>query len=103
MQRFFPAYEYAQSIEELKKCKNFPPIESFANTLTGESISLEDYNLSKKIYSDFGFENMCQYMEAYCEIDVFLLAEVFTEFRAATLKHFGIDPNFYVSLPGNTK
>jgi len=39
-------------------------------------------------------------MEAYCAIDVFLLAEVFTQFRIQALKDFGIDPNNYISLPG---
>jgi len=97
---FFSAYEFAQTIEELENCKQFPPIESFANTLTGEGISPDDYNLSKKIFVYFRFKNMREYMEAYCEIDVYLLAEVFTEFRAATLQHFGIDPNYFVSLPG---
>lgn len=36
----------------------------------------------------------------YCAIDVFLLAEVFTQFRIQALSDFGIDPCNYISLPG---
>jgi len=39
-------------------------------------------------------------MEAYCMIDVYLLAEVFTKFRRETLSNFGVDPCNFISLPG---
>lgn len=68
--------------------------------MKGTNLSLEDYNKSKKIFKDLKFENLSQYMEIYCALDVFLLAEVFTLFRKETLVNFGIDPLNYVSLPG---
>lgn len=43
---------------------------------------------------------MKQYMEAYCLLDVYLLAEVFTQFRFEALTNFGIDPCNFISLPG---
>lgn len=68
--------------------------------MRGETLSFEAYNKSRKIYDELKFENLAQYMEIYCALDVFLLAEVFTLFRKETLANFGIDPLNYVSLPG---
>ena len=87
-------------MEELKNCQNFPDIHHFHNTLTGENISDENYFESKLIYNKFAFPSLKEYMEAYCLIDVYLLAEVFTKFRHETLKNFEVDPCNFVSLPG---
>lgn len=97
---YFSAYEYPQSLSDLENCQDFPSIQDFFNSLRGESLSQEDYDKSKKIYKDFCFKNLLEYMEIYCALDVFLLAEVFTLFRKETLANFGIDPLNYVSLPG---
>ena len=43
---------------------------------------------------------MQEYTESYCAIDVYLLAEVFMQFRLETIKNFKIDPCHYLSLPG---
>lgn len=95
----FP-YELAQSIEDLENMTDFPEIDSFFNTLRGETISQEDHASSLKLFKMFNFNNMREYLEVYCLLDVFLLAEVFTLFRKQTLGHFGVDPNNYISLPG---
>jgi len=93
-------YEYAESISELESCNKLPDINCFYNSLTGETVSIEDYNKSCQIFESLDFRNLREYMEAYCLIDVFLLAEVFTQFRIQTLENFGIDPCNYISLPG---
>lgn len=95
----FP-YELAQSLDDLEKKSKFPTHEEFFNTLTGENISMEDYNESLKIFQDFEFKNLKEYMEIYCLLDVYLLAEVFNLFRKQSLLNFGIDPCAYLSLPG---
>lgn len=81
-------------------CKGIPDVECFQNTLTGDSITIEDHNEAKRIYSRLGFTNLKDYMESYCVIDVYLLAEIFFEFRKECLINFSIDPNNYISLPG---
>jgi hypothetical protein len=95
----FP-YEFAQSVEDLEHCREFPSKNSFYNSLTSENISDCDYLESKKIFTDLKCYNLKQYMEFYCMIDVFLLAEVFTKFREETIANFEIDPCNFISLPG---
>ena len=94
------AYEFAQKISDLEECKTFPPISEFYNTLRGEGLSLNAYDESLNIFKKFNFCNMKEYMEAYCMIDVYLLAEVFTKFRKETLANFDVDPCNFISLPG---
>lgn len=72
----------------------------FFNSLTGEEITTEDYEKTKKIFDLLKFKNMREYMEGYCQLDVFLLAEVFFQFREETMINFNIDPCNYISLPG---
>lgn len=93
-------YEFPQSIEEITECRDIPPIEKFFNSLTGESISEEDYQNTRRIFHMLRCESLKEYMEYYCMIDVYLLAEVFTEFRKQTLENFEIDPCNFISLPG---
>lgn len=93
-------YEYAQSMADLENTFTLPPIECFHNTLTGETISIEDYKNTEKIFNILKCQNLKEYMEFYCMLDVYLLAEVFTEFRKESLENFEIDPCNFVSLPG---
>jgi hypothetical protein len=93
-------YEFAQTLDDIVKTKHLPPIEKFHNTLTGETIPLEDYVNTQKIYDVLKCQNLKEYMEFYCMLDVYLLAEVFTEFRKETLENFEIDPCNFISLPG---
>lgn len=95
----FP-YELAQSLEDLETRTDFPTHEEFFNSLSGENISIADYKESLQIYQEFEFKNLKEYMEIYCLLDVFLLAEVFNLFRRQSLINFGIDPCAYLSLPG---
>lgn len=93
-------YEFPQSLEEIVNCRSLPSIDKFFNSLTGESISEEDYQNTQKIFTSLKCENLKEYMEYYCMLDVYLLAEVFTEFRKQTLENFEIDPCNFISLPG---
>jgi DNA polymerase type B, organellar and viral len=95
----FP-YEYAQSMDDIEKTKKLPNIECFHNSLTGETISDEEYKNTEMIFNFLKCENLKEYMEFYCMLDVYLLAEVFTEFRKESLENFEIDPCNFVSLPG---
>lgn len=93
-------YEYAQSLNDIENTLIIPPIESFHNSLTGETISVDDYANTVRIFNVLKCQNLKEYMEYYCMLDVYLLAEVFTEFRKETLENFEIDPCNFVSLPG---
>jgi len=93
-------YEFAQNLEDINQSIELPPIEKFFNTLSGETITEEEYINTQKIYKLLACNNMREYMEFYCMLDVYLLAEVFTEFRKETLENFEIDPCNFISLPG---
>ena len=93
-------YEFPQSLDEISGCMQIPPIEKFYNSLSGETITQEDYNNTVKIFNLLKCGNLKEYMEYYCMLDVYLLAEVFTEFRKETLQNFEIDPCNFISLPG---
>lgn len=93
-------YEFPQSLDEIIGCTAIPPIEKFFNSLSGESISQDDHQNTVKIFNMLKCGNLKDYMECYCMLDVYLLAEVFTEFRKQTLENFEIDPCNFISLPG---
>jgi hypothetical protein len=87
-------------MDDIENTKKLPEIECFYNSLSGETVSIEDYENTKLIFNFLKCENLKEYMEFYCMLDVYLLAEVFTEFRKETLENFEIDPCNFVSLPG---
>jgi hypothetical protein len=94
----FP-YDFVKSIEQMKACKEIPDKKYFYNSLNEENISDENYSHAQKVFNIFGHANMCEYMEFYCRLDVFLLCEVFNKFRNNALKDFDLDPAMFLSLP----
>ena len=42
---------------------------------------------------------MGEYHDLYLTIDVFLLADIFENFRDTCLKYYGLDPQHYLSSP----
>ena len=44
--------------------------------------------------------NMRDYLDLYLKADVFLLADLFGEFRNIFLEYYGLDPCHYFSSPG---
>jgi hypothetical protein len=93
-------YEYAQTLEDLEKTHSIPPMNCFYNSLTNETISKDDHDTTCQIFNYFNCQNLKEYMEFYCMLDVYLLAEIFTEFRNETISNFEIDPCNFISLPG---
>lgn len=93
-------YEYAQCLKDLSSTKEIPSINVFFNSLSGETITSEEYETTRSIFNILKCSSLQEYMELYCMLDVYLLAEVFTEFRKETLENFEIDPCNFVSLPG---
>jgi hypothetical protein len=94
----FP-YDFVTSIEQLKNCTEIPDKKYFYNSLICEEISESDYEKAKKVFKLFKHENMIEYMEFYCKLDVYLLCEVFNKFRINAIKDFELDPANFVSLP----
>ena len=92
-------YSYFNSLSRLEET-SLPPIEAFKDDLTGANCSLEDYAHAKRAWSEFQCRNFRMYTAKYMNLDIYLLADVFEQFRALSLQEDGLDPVHFVSLPG---
>ena len=92
----FP-YAYFDSPNVLKE-KFLPSIDAFKNTLTGETVSENDYEFAQTVYQSFQCKTFGDYLELYQNADVLLLAEVFESFRKMCLDHYKLDPAHYFTL-----
>lgn len=96
----FP-YSYISSETVLDET-TLPPIEAFNSSLTDEPIPLKDYNHALEMWQLLGCRSIRDYMLEYLKLDVHQLADVFENFRNLTLHEDGLDPVYYISLPGLT-
>ena len=92
-------YSFATSITNLKNATELPPIKDFYNDLDGEPCSKEDYQHAQTVWKTFKCQNMLEYTNLYCLLDVLLLAEVITDTRDNMWENFGLDLCQYFSLP----
>ena len=76
----FP-FQFASSKLKMKSIKNLPEMKYFISTLSGKCISAENYKNVQKLWGLLKFKNLYELYEYYCQLDVYLLAETFTEFR----------------------
>ena len=63
-------------------------------------LSVDDYSHAQDVWSTFDVKNIGEYHDLYLKSDVLLLADVFENFRRASLLNYGLDPCHYVSTPG---
>ena len=94
----FP-YSYFDSLSKLNETC-LPPRSDFKNDLTEEECSEEDYAHAQKAWGEFHCKTFGDFMLAYLKLDVYLLADVFEEFRRMSLQQDGLEPTQFVSLPG---
>ena len=84
-------YEYMDSLQRFNETK-LPPKESFYSRLTEEDICDEDYTHAQKVWREFKMEHLQDYHNLYNETDVFLLADVFENFRNICMENYKLDP-----------
>ena len=111
MKQFFPnkythllrkgvyPYDYMCSIEKLDE-KSLPPKDDFFSKLTNSHISTKEYDYAKFIWKEFNCKTMRDYHDLYLRTDVFLLADVFENFRETCHKNYKLDPAQYFTTPG---
>ena len=68
--------------------------------MTDEDIGEREYRHAQKVWKTFRIKNMGQYHDLYLQSDVFLLSDVFQNFREACLFNYGLDPCHYITSPG---
>lgn len=92
-------YDYIKSEQNLLET-SLPPIDKFYNKLNETQISQDDYDFAQAVWTSFNVQNILEYTDVYLRTDVLLLADVFENFRKASLESYGLDPAHYFTLPG---
>ena len=78
---------------------NLPPKDSFYSTLPMSGVSETDYEHARKVWREFGINNMREYHDLYLKTDFVLLSNVFEAFGNIYLNNYGLDPaHFYTAL-----
>ena len=94
----FP-YEHITSLSVLDETA-LPSQDCFYSELTQEGVSDEEYKRAKNIWNIFNMRNLWNYHDVYLIMDILLLADVLTNFRANCIKNYQIDPFHSFTVPG---
>jgi len=86
----FP-YVYLDSASRLEDT-SLPPREAFYSNLTERECSLEDYDHALKVWSHFSCSTLKDYLELYLKTNVFLLTDIFENFRKICMQIYSLDP-----------
>ena len=92
-------YEYIASWERLDE-NTIPPKEAFYSKINLENITDKDYDHIKKVWEAFEIKHLGKYHDLYVQCDIFLLADVFENFRNKCIETYGLDPAHFLSAPG---
>ncbi|XP_036138928.1 uncharacterized protein LOC118644448 [Monomorium pharaonis] len=96
----FP-YEYVDCVEKLEETC-LPPREAFYSSMTGDTVSENDYAHAVNVWQRFSVRTLGEYSDMYLKTDVLLLADIFENFRGKCIESYGLDPAHYYTLPGYT-
>ena len=86
----YPSDSMDEDWENKLKEKEFLNIRYFHSSLNNTRCSVDDYNYAKEIHKYFSFEDICNYNDLYVKTDVFLLADVFANYRKKSYESFGL-------------
>ena len=92
-------YEYMTSWDKFKETE-LPPIEAFNNQLNMPGVSEDDYQHAQWVWKEFEIRNLGEYHDLCLRTDVVLPENIFEKFRETALKHYGLDPAHFCTLPG---
>ena len=92
-------YSYMKSFDVFEET-SLPPQEAFRNDLTGDDIKQEDYDFAQQVWTTMNCQSMGEYHDLYLYQDIFLLADIFEQFRQVCLRHYELDPAHYYTIPG---
>ena len=94
-------YDYMDEDWENKlKEKELLDIKYFCSSLNNTKCSVDDCNYAKELHKYFSCEDICNYNDFYVQTHVFLLANVFANYRKNSYESFGLDPLYCVSVQG---
>ena len=96
----FP-YSYFDSFQKLDET-SLPHRSAFRSSITKEDITEEDYERAQTAWRLLNCQTFRDYMLIYLKRDVYQLADIFENFRQLSLREDGLDPAYYMTLPGLT-
>ena len=91
-------YDYFTDFTKFNET-SLPSIEDFYSQLTEQNIEQKEYDRAKHIWKHFNIKDLGEYHDLYLQTDVFLLTDVFENFRTKCLEDYGLDPAHYYTLP----
>ena len=92
-------YEYMDDWNRFKETA-LSPREAFYSKLKMSGVSDRDYEHTRRVWREFGINNLGKYHDLYLCMDVILLANVFESFRKVCLDNYGLDPAHFYTAAG---
>lgn len=89
-------YEYMDSFKRFEETQ-LPSKSAFKSSLKGD-INNDDYKRAQYMFNKY-CSNMGEYHDIYLESDVFLLADVFENYRDLSMEYYKLDPAWFITLP----
>jgi len=84
-------YEHMDAFERFDETQLLEK-EKFYSSLSGKSITDEEYEHAQEVWATFGCQTMGDYHDLYVAMDVVLLAYVFENFRKVCQEKYGLGP-----------
>ena len=93
------AYNFAKDVSDYYKTK-FPDKQDYDDDLKEEECTDSEFERVKKVREVMGCKIYKDEHDVYLHLDVLLLADVFEFFRMKSHSITGLDPAWFISLPG---
>ena len=84
-------YDYFTDFKRFNET-SLPSIEDFYSQLTEQNIEQKEYDRAKHMWKHFNIKDLGEYHDLYLQTDVFILTDVFENFRPKCLEDYGSDP-----------
>ena len=69
------------------------------NKLYEENIIDKNYTRTNIVWKHFNIKNLDKYHNLYLIINIYLLIDIFKNFRNMYINYYKLDPTYYITLP----
>ena len=91
-------YNYIDKFKRLDKTA-LAPREQLYNWFAGKHCSEPDNARAQRVWRDFKFQHIGDYMQFYLMSDIARFVDVFKMFRYNSVDEYQLDPAYYMSAP----